>query len=474
MMKSTGPPLRPVTSARFTTTVRRLLDRPGAPSAARRLLPLLAVLTVLLSVGAAPPGRAPADPTPTPSAPAYTVELSSDATGAHWRGHERIVFTNTSPEPLHEVHLRLWDNFRGGCATPSVRVTGLDGTAEVDCTALRVPLAHPLRQGASGTVEFDLGVDVPDGLDRFGRDGAFSFIGNALPVLAVRDGSGWHLDPYSELGESFYGLASDFAVTLDHPTEVLVPATGTAVDTPGGPGRTVTRIGARQVREFAWAAGPFHRIEGRSGDGVRVAVYSVSSVSAEDARAMLDLSLRTIDDHSARYGPYPYGDVATVLDDAFEFGGMEYPAFVLDRIRPSAVIHELAHQWWYGIVGDDQYRAPWLDESFAEYAMDVEMGRTKEGCTAATPFRSPAERLTNPMSYWDTHPDRYEAVIYDHGSCALHELRRLIGTDTMSALLHDYVHAHWFGVSTTAEFKAAAQAATSVDLTPFWQEHRID
>ncbi|MFJ9770433.1 M1 family metallopeptidase [Kitasatospora sp. NPDC101157] len=483
----------------------------------RRLHPLFAVLAVLLTAATAPPGHAattataaaaatPAavsdtDPTRTPGTPAYTVDLNSDDTGAHWRGHERITFSNASPDPLDEVYLRLWDNFRGGCARPSVRVTGLNTTQttqppqaartirttpatqaaqdaqdhyEVDCTALRVPLARPLPQGASGTVDFDLTVDVPDGIDRFGRDGAFSFIGNALPVLAVRDQAGWHLDPYSELGESFYGLSSDFDVTLDHPSGLLVPATGTAVDTPGEPGRTVTRIGARKVREFAWAAGPFSRIEGRSPDGVRVAVYSVADIAPKDAQDMLDLSLRTIDAHSARYGAYPYGDLALVLDNRFDFAGMEYPGFVLDWIRPSAVIHELAHQWWYGIVGDDQYRTPWLDESFAEYAMAVAMGDTGEGCAARTPWRSADERLTNPMSYWDNHPDRYVPVIYDHGSCALHELRRLIGADTMATLLRDYARAHWYGVSTTADFKAAAQAATSVDLTPFWREHRID
>ncbi|CAM5648539.1 M1 family metallopeptidase [Streptomyces viridifaciens] len=461
-----------------------------------RLHPLFAVLAVLLTAAAAPPGRAVAttpaatagDPTRTPGAPAYTVDLSSDATGAHWHGHERITFSNVSPDPLQEVYLRLWDNFRGGCANPSVRVTGLGttqvtqatllpqdtrGRYEVGCTALRVPLPHPLTQGSSGTVEFDLTIDVPDGIDRFGRDGSFSFIGNALPVLAVRDEAGWHLDPYSELGESFYGLSSDFAVTLDHPTDLLVPATGTAVDTPGEPGRTLTRIGARKVREFAWAAGPFSRIAGRSADGVRIAVYSVADITPKDAQDMLDLSLRTIDAHSASYGAYPYGDLALVLDNRFDFAGMEYPGFVLDWIRPSAVIHELAHQWWYGIVGDDQYRAPWLDESFTEYAMAVAMGDTGEGCTTRTPWRSADERLTNPMSYWDTHPDRYVPVIYDHGSCALHELRRLIGADTMAGLLRDYARAHWYGVSTTADFKAAAQAATPVDLTPFWREHRI-
>ncbi|MEU4232556.1 hypothetical protein AB0F17_50365 [Nonomuraea sp. NPDC026600] len=59
------------------------------------------------------------------------------------------------------------------------------------------------------------------------------------------------------------------------------------------------------------------------------------------------------------------------------------------------------------------------------------------------------------------------------GKCALHDLRRLIGTSTMQTLLHDYATAHWYGISTVTDFKAAAQAATTVDLTSFWTTHRI-
>ena len=51
---------------------------------------------------------------------------------------------------------------------------------------------------------------VPSGADRFGRDGAYSIIGNALPVLAIRDGSGWHLDPYTNNGEALLLAGRDF------------------------------------------------------------------------------------------------------------------------------------------------------------------------------------------------------------------------------------------------------------------------
>ena len=117
------------------------------------------------------------------------------------------------------MYLRLWDNYHGSCPTNTPitvsNVTGgTAGSLTVGCTALKVTLTTPLQQNQTATVGFDLSVVVPDGVDRFGHDGSYSFIGNALPVLAVRDSAGWHLDPYTNNVESFYTLASDFDVTL--------------------------------------------------------------------------------------------------------------------------------------------------------------------------------------------------------------------------------------------------------------------
>ncbi|WP_327307831.1 M1 family aminopeptidase [Streptomyces sp. NBC_01298] len=426
------------------------------------------------SGGTTPPG----DSTRTPAAPAYTVSLSSDAAGTVWTGHQSASFTNTSATPLGEVYLRLWDNYHGTCAAMPIVVSnvtgGTAGALSVNCTALKIDLPAPLTQGQSATIGFDLGITVPSGADRFGHDGAFSFIGNALPVLAVRDGAGWHLDPYTNNGESFYSLAADFSVALDHPSGLLVPATGASVDTPGTSGRTVTTATASKVRDFAWAAGPFSKISGTSAAGTPVNVYSVSGISAADSQSMLTTAKSAVDAHSARFGAYPYGELDAVIDNNFWFGGMEYPGFVLDLVSTTALTHEIAHQWWYGIVGDDQYNNPWLDEAFTDYATDLAQNKTGASCWNSTSWASSAEKISNSMAYWDTHSSRYSTVIYGYGKCALHDLRRVLGDTAMAKLLKDYATSHWYGVSTTAEFKAAAQAATTTDLTSFWTTHRID
>ncbi|GAB7105552.1 hypothetical protein JCM4814A_38660 [Streptomyces phaeofaciens JCM 4814] len=420
----------------------------------------------------------PADSTRTPISPSYTVSLTSNTAGTVWTGHQSATFTNASATPLGEVYLRLWDNYHGTCSTTPITVGnvtgGTAGALSVGCTALPITLSTPLAQGQSATIGFDLGISVPSGADRFGYDGAFSFIGNALPVLAVKDGAGWHLDPYTNNGESFYSLAADFRVTLDHPSTLLVPATGTSVDTPGTSGRTVTTATATQVRDFAWAAGPFSKISGTSAAGTPVNVYSVSGISAANAQSMLTTARTAVDAHAARFGAYPYGELDAVIDNNFWFGGMEYPGFVLDLVSTTALTHEIGHQWWYGIVGDDEYTSPWLDESFTDYATDLALGKTGTGCWSSVSWASSAEKITNSMAYWDTHSSRYSTVVYGYGKCALHDLRRLIGETAMTKLLKDYATAHWYGVSTTAEFKAAAQAATTTDLTSFWTTHRIE
>ncbi|MFD7052838.1 M1 family aminopeptidase [Streptomyces mirabilis] len=420
----------------------------------------------------------PADSTRTPAAPSYTVSLSSNTSGTVWTGHESATFTNASSTALSEVYLRLWDNYHGTCSAMPIAVSnvtgGTAGALSVGCTALRIALPTPLAQGQSTTIGFDLGITVPSGADRFGYDGAFSMIGNALPVLAIKDGSGWHLDPYTNNGESFYSLAADFKVTLDHPTTLLVPATGTSVDTPGSSGRTVTTATASKVRDFAWAAGPFSKISGTSAAGTPINIYSVSGISSSSAQSMLTTAKTAVDAHAGRFGAYPYGELDAVIDNNFWFGGMEYPGFVLDLVSTTALTHEIGHQWFYGIVGDDEYNSPWLDEAFTDYATDLALGSTGTNCWNSVSWASTAEKITNSMAYWDAHSSRYSTVVYGYGKCALHDLRRVLGDTVMAKLLKDYATSHWYGVSTTAEFKAAAQAATTTDLTSFWTQHRID
>ncbi|MCW2501952.1 MAG: peptidase [Actinomycetia bacterium] len=418
-----------------------------------------------------------ADATRTPYKAAYNVKLSTDAAGVSWTGTQSITFSNASTDPLTEVYLRLWDNWRGGCnASQPIKITNFTGGTlaplTVNCTAGKVTLPKALAKDESATVSFSLSIVAPNISDRFGRNGAYNYFGNALPVLAVKDGAGWHLDPYADTGESFYALASDYTVVLDHPTAMKTPATGIRSEVGNGPGRTLTTTVGKQVREFAWADGPYQKSSTTANGGVAVNTYWTSDLSASTGAQMQSVSVSALNDYGSKYGQFPYGEMDVVIDGTLPFGGMEYPGVVFDVPSQNAAAHEIGHQWFYGIVGNDEYRAPWLDESFTTYITDRHFGDEGSGCSIN--WSTSAEKMTNTMAYWDSRGGPYSAVIYDGGSCTLHDLRRTLGGTAMDKLMADYAKSHWYGVSTTADFKAAAQAATTVNLTSFWTSHRVE
>jgi hypothetical protein len=449
---------------------------------------LVVVLAVLLAQSApaadartVPEPRAANSHPATPDRLRYDVTLRGDSDGSRWTGRERVSFRNASDQPLHEVYVRLWGNGVDGCGTPGTRpaveVSGIrGGTAgrlTVNCTALRIALPEPLARGKRTAVSFDVSITVPEHNSRFGREGDFRFLGNALPVLAVHDAKGWHLDPYVATGESFYALAGDFRVAIDHPSALEVPATGRTWTRSAGPGRSLTVSVAHRVRDFAWAAGPFRTATETTPGGVRVRSYWAPDTSAAGVRLTRREGAAAVDRFGKEFGRYPYGEIDLVMTRQFG-GGMEYPGLVLLGITEEGgpVVHEVAHQWWYGIVGNDEYGAPWLDESFAQYANARFYGWETRGCWSDVEWPSDRTALTNSMAYWAEHRGEYH-FLYTAGPCALADLERTLGADTMARLLKRYARDHWYGVSTTAEFKKAAQSMTGKDLNPFWMQHRI-
>ena len=444
----------------------------------------VAVAVVAMSAATASAGvRALADQERTPGSPVYTVSLSSDANGFSWTGTESVEFTNTSSGvSLSRIWLRLWDNGIQGCQpTLPIQVSnvtgGTAGSLSVDCTALPVDLSTPLPPGGTATIGFDLAILVPNRNDRFGRIGSEVLVGNALPVLAIQDDLGVHLDPYTAFGESFYSQIGDFTVTLDAPQSLALPASGVTSGQVVKGDRVATTITAEQVRDFAWAAGPLQELDGTTAQGVTVRVWRPSSISKAQARAARASGVSSLESHGEKYGQYPYPEVDIVLGTFTAFGGMEYPQFVMAVPSDSVIVHELGHQWFYGLVGDDEYTEPWLDEAFASYVTDVYYGDNGASC-ASLRFPAPDARISNSMAYWATHIGTYGLVVYGLGSCALHDLSRKLGANAMSQFLHDYAVEHTYGWSTTDTFMVEAQAVASglphpIDLTTFWRKWRI-
>ena len=202
-------------------------------------------------------------------------------------------------------------------------------------------------------------------------------------------------------------------------------------------------------------------------------VFATPATRAAVARGALATARRAVHAFDAWFGRYDAPELDVVLGDFTTFGGMEYPELVFSDPYPEAVAHEVAHQWWYGMVGDDQAREPWLDESFASFAEGRLLGFPD--CTTKPLADYGTTRLTAPMRYFDAHPLQIGAI-YRGGACALRLLRTELGPARFDAMLRGYAASHGFDVATTADFVAAIRAAAPAgfSLAGWLRAARID
>lgn len=254
---------------------------------------------------------------------------------------------------------------------------------EVDETLGCIPLARTVLPGDTIRLEGDFLVKVPSIWSRMGRDGDHFELTQWYPKLCVLDDAGWHLGQYRSDGEFFSDFGS-YEVTLELPDSFVTAATGGIDSVWFSPDSLIRteRWFASEVHDFAWAADPaFVLVEhnfipsgGLQGPPVRihVAVQEWDEDGWGEVGAWADSTLLY---YGEWYGDYPYGDLWIV--QSAMWGGMEYPQLVM--IGPSdypfyryfemVVMHEIGHQWFYGMLGNDEVDEAWLDEgvnSFSE------------------------------------------------------------------------------------------------------------
>ncbi len=247
----------------------------------------------------------------------------------------------------------------------------------------RLPAAVP--PGGSVEIELDWRARVPAFFARTGVRGDYYFLAHWFPALGVFEAEGWNCHQFHASTEFFsdYGVY-DVAITL--PAEFVVGATGRAVATePREAGSLTHRFRAEDVHTFAWTASPeYLEIEDRfEADGLPPVDLRLllQPEHRDQAARHLAATRVALESYGRWYGPYPYGHL-TVVDPAWgtDAGGMEYPTLFTAGTRvwnppaggqPEGVtIHEAGHQFWYGIVGNDEIEHAWLDEGINVFSDD--------------------------------------------------------------------------------------------------------
>jgi len=438
------------------------------------------------------PAASPATPaattaTPTPAASCPTSYAAPDArrpivTLAFWRnadgsrvlGQEKVRFT--PDKTIDELVFRLWPN-APRTASAGVRMNVYRAEAAgakrftlesagappgVPGTLLRLKLLTPVPAGQSIDAVLDFDVVLGAGSDdRVGRSGATAWWGSGFPLLAWESGRGWAREPATRaFAEATTSEAFDLrAMTVETVASDVVLATGRAgrVET-GRPGGRVRRhFSAPAVRDVMVAAGPF-RVSRRTEGGVPIAV-GVAPGLEDDPVQMARLHAEALRSHVGRFGRYGFTDLQVAVVPSIR-GGIEYPGAIL--LGPgqldSTLSHEVVHQWFYGLVGDNQGRDPWLDEAFATYGEALHRGSGPAYRQKTIPAYG-VNRVGKPMTYWDPRPGDYFRSVYIQGAVMLLDAREAVGAARFDALVRCYVAARASSVSTVQAIERAFGSA---------------
>jgi hypothetical protein len=388
-------------------------------------------------------------------------------------------------------------------------------------TTLRVDLDSALAPGRSLdlTAVWHFAVP-PQGGGRMGHHGPLYEIAQWYPRVAVYDDvKGWNHEPYIGAGE-FYLEYGDFDVMLTVPAEDIVAATGelqnaaqvltpaqrqrlaqarrsdTAIaviraDEAGKPAltrpagtrspTTTWRFTARNVRDFAFAAGPNLRWDASGYKGILI--EDLYRPTADKWGEVNRIGREAIKYYSEQWYPYPYSH-ATTVEGPVE--GMEYPMLTFTPNSPTredqqwVIAHEFGHEWFPMVVGSNERLYPWMDEGFNTF---IDLGNAAK-YFAGTPYGDTIE--AHPLHLYREHavPGNEQPLIekpvevrdlfwggYQKPALMMQMLRyEVLGKDRFDGAFREYIRTWAFKHPTPADFFRLMRDESGMELDWFWRD----
>lgn len=416
----------------------------------------------------------------------YVGNITVDTVQHQLSGTLQVTATNKSTVEQKTIYFHLypnafrnneelkgedWDYVLGKVRSPGwldihrVIVNGTEADFKVTGTILEVPLPlWAVNEEISVGLDFEL--QVPKNSSRLSYDEHGIWLGNWLPIVAEYDDKGWYLDPYYPIGDPFYSDMAHYDFEIEVPLGYQIASSGNEVDQHihFDEDRQTYKVSARNVRDFALVImdDSYKMLSGQV-NGVTVNTWYRSTDKTNLAERLHNVGKESIEYFSKAYGDYPYKEFDIVRTGGF-FGGMEYPGLVFIQGRyfeqnndygVVVVAHETAHQWWYGIVGNNEVDAPWMDESLTDYStlrflLDHYnmMGRgvlsgKEKSLSLSEQFERNNEFVGNSVkdfSNWDS----YGMLVYYKGSMMFYELEQAIGLEKMNQVLSDYFNQYQY------------------------------
>ncbi len=407
----------------------------------------------------------------------------------------------------------------GADLAPGMRFDAPDDDNPEDRTVLVVPLPRPIEPGETARVEMAWRAKVPRTFARTGFRGDFYFLAHWFPKLGVWEDGAWNCHQYHSATE-YYSDYGVYDVSMTVPEGWVVGATGREVERrEAAPGETLHRYVQEDVHAFTWTTSPDYldlrdRFDAEGLPPVDLRLL-LQPEHLDQADRHFHATKAALAHYGRWFGPYPYGHL-TIVDPAYGAGagGMEYPTLFTSGTRisnpfgagspESVTIHEAGHQFWYGIVGNNEFEHAWIDEGLNTYStgrvFDLVYGdRIFSKRYFAPPgidaddgfyrhlFRDvreswsvPAERLNRyrrsatadveATPTWRYFPASASDITYSKTALWLMTLERWLGWDALQRILSIFFERWRFKHPGPEDFLAVAREVGGPEVDPFFDQ----
>src|SRR5688500_10476147 len=483
----------------------------------------------------------------------YDIDVTLDPAARTLTGTEVITWRNTGQIPAYSVRLHLyWNAFRntnstwlkqrqlaggnpfgsaaegdfGYSTVTAIALINADGTEtdmmprfryispedqnRDDRSLAAADLPTAVERGQSMRMRVAWTSRFPRNFDRTGKIGNYFVAVHWFPKLGVFDQSGWVARQFFANTE-FFADFGRYDVRITVPSGWTVGATGVEESRADANDRTTHRYVQDDVHDFAWAASPdfverAQRFEhaGLPAVNMRLLLQPEHEHLADRHFAAAAATLRY---YGEWFGPYPYSQL-TIVDPPFQSdsGGMEYPTLFTGGTRwlspPQSndpeyvVIHEAGHQWWQGMVANNEVLHAWLDEGINEYAdsrlqsiafqpnylvqrffgdfipwqyRDIPLKRATDTNWMNT-FRRAENRDALATPTYLLWPGTHQSFSYHKAALILHTLERLHSWELMQRVLATFFERWKFKHPTPEDFFAVLNEVTGQDHKVFLEQ----
>jgi aminopeptidase N len=401
---------------------------------------------------------------------------------------------------LNQVQFRLFPNILGGEMTISnltIEDQSVTPSYELENSLMIVSFSTPLEPGQSVIIKMDFAVTVPQAVEQnYGvlayAEGVLT-LAHAYPMIAVYDDEGWNAEIPPESGDVTYADASFFLVKISAPKDLTIVTTGQQIDSGETEQAQTLSVASGPARDFYLAASSVYEQISQTFGEVTINSYAPQNLK-EGSQMAMDVASRAIEDFSARYAPYPYRELDIVATPTLALG-IEYPGMIAITSRiydvdqnfgsaqasdylEATVAHEVGHQWFYNLVGDDQLDDPWLDESLTQFAT-LQYYADEYGAQGEQGFRYSLEGRWDSVGRADIpiglpvreySGQEYSGIVYGRGPLFFVALREEMGTEAFDAFLKEYTETRSWEIATPEYLQSLAEKHCACELDNFFNE----